>query len=84
MIRVGTETLYEYRFCTVCGGCLYFSLYAEPIPLFECYDCKLVYIEHQDGIGISNPKDCLNGRLEALEKKVGELDREAMMYRPLG
>lgn len=80
-------TISKARFCTVCGGGFSLFHFLETKgPLFACNDCHLVYqgFSGFKYLGIPDPKDCLTSRLEALEKKVAGLDREAMMHRPLG
>ena len=78
-------TISRARFCMVCGGDL-------PVgrELVDCENCHLIY-KRSGGmwsadylkVGIADPKDCLNNRLTALEKKVAESDWETMKNQPL-
>lgn len=68
------------KYCRICGGELEHA--KGEIKTF-CSDCGITFF-YNLAAGIGDPKDSLIHRLEILEKKVAELDREAMMHRLLG
>lgn len=73
------------RFCMICGTLLIFS--ENSMGQYRCGNCRIVYqksdIHSQNGV--SGPGDCLDYRLEVLEKKVVELDRAIRrLFDPIG
>lgn len=76
----GTAGATGARFCIVCGNV---TDQKTIQPWVFCSNCGIIFF-HKSAVGVGDPKDSLIHRLEALDKKAAELDREIAMYRPLG